>query len=218
MWRKNKKQINLEDRLWETFPIIDAEEKESWRELAIFVTILLILAAIMFFVLPTESASEAPSETHAYTDKVTASLIGDTVGVGRNEASDTSGAIPDPCTLQNVYCDVPTTSQGHIVSQPGVGIGDSYQAVVTAYSEFDSCHYPGCKMANNIPAEIGYIACPTAYEFGTKVEIAGMGLYECGDRTATYLDGRFDVFMGYGQEAYDEAIKFGIQERTVTIY
>ena len=87
---------------------------------------------------------------------------------------------------------------------------------VTAYSELDSCHYPGCPMANGKKAEIGYIACPREIELGTKVEIEGK-TYECGDRTAKRYDGRFDVFMGYGEEAHREALNFGIRKLIVAI-
>lgn len=89
-------------------------------------------------------------------------------------------------------------------------------ALVTAYSEFDSCHYPNCVMANGKRAEVGYIACPRKIPLGTKIELLG-AIYECGDRTAKWVDGRYDVFMGYGQESYDKAIQFGKQELLIEI-
>lgn len=107
----------------------------------------------------------------------------------------------DPCELESVNC----------------GKETSFQAVITAYSEIDSCHYKNCPMANGIRAAKGYIACPRSYTFGTDVIIEGLGQFTCGDRTALYLDGRFDIFMGYGESALEEAWQFGKQVRKVTI-
>lgn len=90
-------------------------------------------------------------------------------------------------------------------------------AEVTAYSEKDSCHYENCAMANTEPAHEGAVACPRNIALGTKIELLGR-IYTCKDRTAKYLDGRYDVFMGYGEKAHEEALQFGLQELTVTIY
>lgn len=103
---------------------------------------------------------------------------------------------------------------GPIWSQPE---GVKIIAEITAYSEIDSCHYEGCPMANGVKAQVGYVACPRSMQHGTKVEIDGVK-YECGDRTAKRFDGRFDIFMGYGQESYDKAIEFGIKEKEVLVY
>ena len=89
-------------------------------------------------------------------------------------------------------------------------------AEVTAYSEFDSCHYPNCVMASGKRAYVGAIACPRNIPLGTKVVIDGAE-YTCEDRTAKYLDGRYDIFTGYRQEAYDKALKFGVQVKSITI-
>lgn len=88
---------------------------------------------------------------------------------------------------------------------------------ITAYSEFDSCHYPNCLMANGKKAEVGYAACPRDIKLGTKIKIDGIGELICGDRTARSVDGRYDVFMGYGKEAYQKSLEFGKQTLTVTI-
>lgn len=72
-------------------------------------------------------------------------------------------------------------------------------------------------MANGKKAEISYAACPREIPLGTMIEIEGLGTYECGDRTAEWVDGRYDLFTGYGQEAYDQAINNGIQYKKVTI-
>lgn len=90
-------------------------------------------------------------------------------------------------------------------------------AEITAYSEFDSCHYENCVMANGERAHIGAVACPRGIPLGVKVEIAGEE-YECSDRTAKRYDGRWDIFMGYGKEAHTKALKFGINTLEVKIY
>jgi len=107
----------------------------------------------------------------------------------------------------------------------GVGIGPSLPVVenpqielpITAYSELDSCHYSGCPMANGIKAKIGYVACPRQWKLGTKIEVEGMGTFECGDRYRKDLSDRIDVFMGYGEEAHQKAIEFGKQIKSVEI-
>lgn len=49
-------------------------------------------------------------------------------------------------------------------------------ATVTAYSELDSCHYPGCPMASGKKAYIGAVACPRHIKLGTTVIISGLPL------------------------------------------
>lgn len=87
-------------------------------------------------------------------------------------------------------------------------------ATVTAYSELDSCHYPGCPMASGKKAYIGAVACPRHIKLGTTVIISGLP-FTCEDRTAKRYDGRYDIFMGYGKQAHTNAIIFG--KRTLTI-
>lgn len=89
-------------------------------------------------------------------------------------------------------------------------------ALVTAYSEIDSCHYENCAMASGKRAYVGAIACPRDIELGTEVIIDNT-TYICEDRTNKNLDGRYDIFIGYGQSSYDEAIVFGIKEKEVEI-
>lgn len=124
------------------------------------------------------------------------------------EAISNVGSAPppkgDPCGLNDVECD------GEIHAY-------SLYAPVTAYSEIDSCHYPNCAMASGKRAYVGAIACPREIKLGTKVEIDGQD-YTCEDRTAKYLNGRFDVFIGYGQESYDKAIIFGKQNKEIIVY
>ena len=106
------------------------------------------------------------------------------------------------------------TGSVHAVWNPRASMGD--MRTVTAYSELDSCHYENCIMANGERAYIGAVACPRMLKLGSSVEIDGK-VYVCADRTAKRYDGRYDVFMGYNQEGYDRAIKFGKQELQVII-
>lgn len=92
-----------------------------------------------------------------------------------------------------------------------------FYAKVTAYSEVDSCHYPNCTMASNKRAYVGAIACPRSIKLGTKVNIEGLGDYTCEDRTAEKYDGRFDIFMGYKEEAHIKALAFGKQTKKIII-
>jgi hypothetical protein len=103
-----------------------------------------------------------------------------------------------------------------IVPTPQVSIDGQVTAPVTAYSEIDSCHYAGCPMASGVRAYVGAAACPSWYQLGTKIQILGE-IYTCEDRTATRLDGRFDIFMGYGKASHQRALQFGIQKLQVLI-
>lgn len=92
-------------------------------------------------------------------------------------------------------------------------------AVTTAYSSKDSCHYPNCIMANGKRAYVGAAACPRKVALGTKIRIDGKN-YMCADRTAKWVEEKFgdtyDIFMGYSEESYREAIKYGRQVNNVT--
>lgn len=57
---------------------------------------------------------------------------------------------------------------------------------------------------------------PRGYKLGTKVRIDGK-TYECGDRTAQWVDGRWDIFLGYGIEAYHLALQNGLKTKIVEI-
>lgn len=93
---------------------------------------------------------------------------------------------------------------------------DEFNAVVTAYSAWETCQIDICNMANTERAYINAIACPRAFSFGTEVLI-GKKHYICSDRTALKFDGRFDIFMGYGETAYYKAISFGKKIEQVKI-
>ena len=93
----------------------------------------------------------------------------------------------------------------------------SFQAIISFYSAIDSCHTgESCLMANGKKAQVGYIACPRRIKLGTKVKIDSV-IYECGDRTAKWVDGRWDIFLGYGIESYQLALKNGLQKLNVEI-
>lgn len=88
---------------------------------------------------------------------------------------------------------------------------------VSFYSAIDSCHTGStCLMANGAKAHIGAVACPRSIPLGTLVRLGGHQ-YSCEDRTARWVDGRFDIFMGYGEAAYKQALENGIQFLTLTI-
>lgn len=89
-------------------------------------------------------------------------------------------------------------------------------AEVTAYSEIDSCHHKNCAMASGKRAYVGAVACPREIKLGTMVIIDNKP-YICEDRTALTYNGRFDIFMGYGEDSYQKAKKYGIHEKDVKI-
>jgi hypothetical protein len=90
-------------------------------------------------------------------------------------------------------------------------------AEVTAYSEFDSCHTgKSCLMASGKKAYVGAVACPRNIAIGTRVIIDNTP-YICEDRTALRLDGRYDIFMGYGRASYNKAINYGKQIKKITL-
>jgi 3D (Asp-Asp-Asp) domain-containing protein len=93
----------------------------------------------------------------------------------------------------------------------------SFKAVVSAYSELDSCHTgKSCLMANGKKAHLGAVACPRSIPLGSHVLIAGQR-YTCEDRTAAWVDGRYDLFFGYGIVAHQKALEWGIKTLEVTI-
>lgn len=87
------------------------------------------------------------------------------------------------------------------------------EAVVTAYSKFETCPSSACVTASGRMAKVGMVACPRDIKFGTKISI-DLIIYSCEDRTHLRFDGRFDIFMA----SYKDAIAFGKQTLTVRIY
>lgn len=92
----------------------------------------------------------------------------------------------------------------------------SFYATVTGYTAVETCGST-CTMANGQQAYYGAVACPRRIALGTLVNIEGMGVFKCTDRTATWVDGRFDIFFGYSKADHQRAINFGKQTRLITI-
>ncbi len=100
---------------------------------------------------------------------------------------------------------------------PEVSFYEVINAMTTAYSEFDSCHTgESCLMASGIKAYVGAVACPREIRLGTRVIIDNTP-YICEDRTSIKYNGRYDIFMGYGEDAYNKAIQYGIRKKEVKI-
>lgn len=57
------------------------------------------------------------------------------------------------------------------------------------------------------------IAAPRNIPLGTRVRVEGIGEFTVEDRTARRYDGRWDIYF----DSHKEALKFGKQERKVTI-
>jgi len=81
----------------------------------------------------------------------------------------------------------------------------------TAYNPVESqCDDDPRTMASNKEVYEGAIACPAKYEFGTKIEIEGLGTFTCEDRMALRYrhSENFDIVLA----DYDEAVNFGRQQ------
>jgi len=88
-------------------------------------------------------------------------------------------------------------------------------ATITAYSSVETCE-GDCIMASGNEAYIGAVACPREIKLHTRVLIDNTP-YICEDRTSIRFNGRYDIFLGYGQQSYAKAIKFGKQKRQVQV-
>ena len=88
---------------------------------------------------------------------------------------------------------------------------------ISFYSELDSCHYrtpEGCLTSSGKIAKVGMVAT-NLFPFGTKLLIGGQE-YIVEDRISKrYGQTRIDVFCGMGEEAYQTALKKGIQYKEV---
>lgn len=85
----------------------------------------------------------------------------------------------------------------------------------TAYSEFDSCHYRDCLMANGERAYYGAVAS-NCLPFGTTLVIDDKE-FVVKDRHSRYLNCRADIFMGYGEESYINAKRYGVVNKLIKI-
>lgn len=126
--------------------------------------------------------------------------------------------LPDSCTiicmnlLLSLLIAIIPANNITIQREPAV-----IQGTVTAYSEIDSCHYNGCLMSSGVKAFVGAIACPREIPLYTQIEIGGEK-FICHDRTNKNLNGRWDIFVGYGKEAHQKALKLGIKTEEIKIY
>ncbi len=90
---------------------------------------------------------------------------------------------------------------------------ETVKAEVTSYSPKESCHHPGCPNARGYrPVEGISIACPRNIRLGTQAIIDGHK-YVCDDRTAKWVDGRYDKFV----ESYGDAVKWGKRWKEITL-
>jgi len=93
---------------------------------------------------------------------------------------------------------------------------EQWKANVTAYTAIETCK-DRCIMANGKRAYYGAAACPRRIPLGTLIDVDGLGVFVCEDRTAQWTDGNIDIFFGYEQADYQRAIQFGAQVKTITI-
>jgi len=91
------------------------------------------------------------------------------------------------------------------------------QALITAYTAWETCFNSPCIMANGQKAKVGSLACPRDLPLGTVVNIDGVG-FVCSDRYNKRLERRFDMFKGYTKNDYENAIKFGKVNKLIYIY
>ena len=91
------------------------------------------------------------------------------------------------------------------------------QALITAYTAFETCFNSPCIMANGQKAFVGALACDRSIPLGTVVNIDGVG-FVCSDRYNKRLGTRFDMFKGYTKTEYNTAIKFGTVNKVIYVY
>ncbi len=85
----------------------------------------------------------------------------------------------------------------------------------------------GTHGASGKPVFSGMIAAPSTYDFGTVVDLEGLGIFEISDRGGAIVSAgqralakhdRIDIWMGYGEEALARALEFGVQHVNATVY
>ncbi len=69
----------------------------------------------------------------------------------------------------------------------------------------------------------GMIAAPKSYEFGTRIELPGIGIGTVHDRGGAIIESadgthRLDLWMGYGEEGLARALAWGVQRVRGTVY
>ena len=86
---------------------------------------------------------------------------------------------------------------------------------ITAYCSCEKCcgKWADGIMASGRKCKVGYCAC-NVFQFGTKLNIAGLGTYEVQDRGARrYFDNQKHIDIYF--DSHDEAKKFGVQYKEV---
>ncbi len=84
----------------------------------------------------------------------------------------------------------------------------------------------GVNSADGTPVYPGMIAAPSAYPFGTKMNIPGIGIVAVHDRGGAIVHAgergqsfdRLDVWMGYGDQGLSRALGWGKRSVQVTVY
>lgn len=83
----------------------------------------------------------------------------------------------------------------------------------------------GIAGADGTPVYYGMVAAPYTYAYGTKLFIPGIGNCAVHDRggaiVTSYETGsydRLDIWMGYGDEGLDRALRWGMRTVDVTVY
>jgi len=118
--------------------------------------------------------------------------------------------LPDLCSSNVILC------QDEIENAKEVANFAKFEAIITAYtaSKEETDENPDLNAMGKKP-QIGDIACPRKYPFGTKVIIDDI-IYTCTDRMAEkFRDGNyFDILMLNRQSA----INFGRQIKKVKIW
>lgn len=87
---------------------------------------------------------------------------------------------------------------------------EEFEGVFTAYNaEVNQTDNDPTIMASGKEVYVGAIACPSKYDFGTKIKVNGK-TYTCEDRMAKrFRDGEyFDIYM----DSQEEALSFGRQK------
>ena len=64
----------------------------------------------------------------------------------------------------------------------------------------------------------GFVAAPSNFPFGTKMEIDGLGVFLVKDRGGAIKGNRLDVWMGYGDEGLMQALTWGKRTVSVKVY
>lgn len=83
----------------------------------------------------------------------------------------------------------------------------------------------GVRGADGSPVYPGMVAAPKSYDFGTKMEIPGIGIVAVHDRGGAIVTGngvnsydRLDIWMGYGDKGLTRALNWGKRTMDVVIY